>query len=84
MENEDLKNQLGMRLTRSKGIPSTQYNSINHGDITKNVGRTENPTLTTTKLYRAPNNNEYREYNQDFGTNQRNIMGELDELKREN
>jgi hypothetical protein len=60
MENEDLRNQLGIGLTRSKGMPSTQYNSINYPDMSRNNGRTEYPTLATQKNYGPQMSNEYR------------------------
>jgi hypothetical protein len=51
-----------MGLTRSKGMPSTQYNSINYGDGSKNMGRENYPTSTMQRSYQPQPqmSNEYR------------------------
>lgn len=37
-ENEDLRGQLGLGLNVSKGLASTNYNSVNYGDALGNYG----------------------------------------------
>lgn len=53
-ENEDLRSQLGMGLNVSKGIASTNYNSVNYGDATGTYGaglrNDYHPSSTTAKF----------------------------------
>jgi hypothetical protein len=92
-ENEDLRNQLGMGLYNSKGMKSTNYNSVNYGDASKNAGRIDNyPPFTYAKPYETTTRNGPVDYKKGYNPkainrstmNQRGLMNELDDLKREN
>lgn len=54
MENDDLRNQLGIGLRGSKGLRSTHYNSVNYGDMSHNLGRAEYLQPTTGRQYGSP------------------------------
>lgn len=62
MENEDLKSQLAVGLYGSKGLRSTNHNSINYGDVSYNFDRNENPSLTAANFYVTPIRQAYSQY----------------------
>lgn len=77
-ENEDLRGQLGMGLNVSKGLASTNYNSVNYGDATGIYGggiRNEyHPSSTTAKFGNRGGQTGIDQYpielNQGYGNNQ--------------